>query len=122
MGAFVLRRNFKGFWCCWINQKDGLFSAKNLNLKGSVSDDLLLMGFEINEEKIKVHLYPVEVKIGKNGTNVIEKAIEQVTQTASVLRTQLTKNTFKSTVYYDFLIQLAITSIVSTPRMWSAVR
>lgn len=94
-----------------LNQKDGLFSAKNLNLKGSVSDDLLLIGFEIQDESVKVHLYPVEVKIGKNGSNVIDKAIEQVSRTSSALSTYLSKSTFKSSVYKDFLIQLAITNI-----------
>ncbi|WP_461673161.1 DNA phosphorothioation-dependent restriction protein DptH [Priestia megaterium] len=94
-----------------LNQKDGLFSAKNLNLKGSVSDDLLLIGFEVTEENIKVHLYPIEVKIGKNGGGVVDKAISQVTQTSSALRHYLSENTFKSSVYKNFLIQLAITNV-----------
>lgn len=94
-----------------LNQKDGLFSAKNLGIKGSVNDDLLLMGFEIQDGEIKIHLYPIEVKIGKNKTGVIEKAKEQVSQTANALETYLSENRFKSSVYKDFLVQLAITNV-----------
>lgn len=94
-----------------LNQKDGLFSAKNLGIKGSVNDDLLLMGFEILDGEIKIHLYPIEVKIGKNKTGIIEKAKEQVSQTADALETYLSENRFKSSVYKDFLVQLAITNV-----------
>lgn len=93
-----------------LKQNDSLFSAKQLGSTGSHSDDLLLMGFENTEKEVKIHLYTVEVKIGKNPTSVIEKALDQVSKTAKMLYENLTADSFRSAVYRDFLIQLAITN------------
>lgn len=91
-----------------LSQKDGLFSAKNLGVTGSQSDDLLLVGIELNQDRLKVHYYPIEVKIGKNKANVIEKAKNQVKTTSDTFYEKLLEENFTSKVYRDFLINLAI--------------
>jgi len=93
-----------------LSQKDSLFSASNLGITGSQSDDLLLIGFEVSTERPIVHFYPIEVKIGNNPKSVLEKAYQQVISTAKTIIDNLTSSTFKSRVYRDFLIQLAIVS------------
>jgi DNA phosphorothioation-dependent restriction protein DptH len=91
-----------------LSQKNGLFSAKNLGVTGSQSDDLLMVGIEINKERLKVHYYPIEVKIGKNKTNVLEKAKDQVKTTSNTFYENLLEDNFTSKAYRDFLINLAI--------------
>jgi DNA phosphorothioation-dependent restriction protein DptH len=91
-----------------LSQKNGLFSAKNLGVTGSQSDDLLLVGIELNKERLKVHYYPIEVKIGKNKTNVLEKAKDQVKTTSNTFYEKLLEDNFTSKAYRDFLINLAI--------------
>lgn len=61
-----------------LSKKDGLFSGKTIGRKGNCSDDLMLIGIEQQESGLKMHLYPIEVKIGYNGQDVIEKGIRQV--------------------------------------------
>ncbi len=64
------------------SQKDGLLSARNLGFETrATSDDILLVGIEKSNDKIKVYLHPVEVKIGLNSPTVIEKAKTQVLHT-----------------------------------------
>ena len=91
-----------------LSQKDSLFSAKNLGVTGSQSDDLLLVGIEINQDRLKVHYYPIEVKIGKNQTSVLEKAKIQVKATSNTIHEKLLEDNFVSKVYRDFLINLVI--------------
>ncbi|GIP52564.1 DNA phosphorothioation-dependent restriction protein DptH [Paenibacillus vini] len=93
-----------------LKQAEGLFSARNLGRFGSYSDDLLMIGIEEKENQLKVHFYPIEVKIGNNPTGVYEKAILQVKETKSLLMNFLTENNFKSKLYRNFFIQLAIAS------------
>jgi len=98
-----------------LRKKDGLFSAKNLGFEngGATSDDVLLIGIR-NEEQIQVTFYPIEVKIGKNAPDYIEKGIEQAKQTRDIFRKTLqldtgTKN-FKQALYRNFFMQLAVSS------------
>jgi DNA phosphorothioation-dependent restriction protein DptH len=93
-----------------LSQKESLFSASNLGITGSQSDDLLMVGIEIGQERPIVHYYPIEVKIGKIQKGVIEKAHKQVTATSNTIIKNLNTDTFRSKVYRDFLIQLAIVS------------
>ncbi|WP_165763737.1 DNA phosphorothioation-dependent restriction protein DptH [Halalkalibacter urbisdiaboli] len=93
-----------------LKQKEGLFSASNLGVSGSQSDDLLLIGIEEKGDTIKVHYYPVEVKIGYNKDGVIKKATEQVNKTRKALEDFLASQSFRGKVYRDFLIQLALVS------------
>ncbi|AHF06056.1 DNA phosphorothioation-dependent restriction protein DptH [Desulfitobacterium metallireducens] len=97
-----------------LKQKDGLFSAKNLGEEGQFSDDLLLVGIEAVNETIKVHYYPIEVKIGDNPSGVIEKAIEQARKTRKLIQDHLTRDNenvdFTNTVYRNFIMQMVLLS------------
>ena len=86
-----------------LSKKDGLFSGKTVGRKGNCSDDLLLIGIEEVDDKLQMYLYPVEVKIGYNQGNVIEKAITQVTELYDRLQTYLvTENNFDAKFLRNF--------------------
>lgn len=92
-----------------LNMSNGLFSAKNLGSKEfSYSDDLLLIGLEMCANKLKMHLYPIELKIG--GSNLIKKGIEQGRKTANLLNEHLSKTCFLGKFYKNFFGKLAITN------------
>lgn len=94
-------------------QSEGLFSARNLGKFGSYSDDLLLIGVELQAEELMVHFYPIEVKIGNNPSSVYEKAINQVKETKKLLLdflTEMEDDPFKAKLYRNFFMQLAIAS------------
>ena len=92
-----------------LKMSDGLFSAKNLHSKElSFSDDLLMIGVERCEDKVLMHLYPMELKIG--GSNLISKGIEQGRKTAALLRAHLSKKGFLGEFYRNFFAKLAITN------------
>ncbi|WP_281884744.1 DNA phosphorothioation-dependent restriction protein DptH [Paenibacillus sp. YYML68] len=96
-----------------LRQSEGLFSAKNLGKFGSYSDDLLLVGIEREQEELRVHFYPIEVKIGNNSSNIHEKAVMQVQETKKLLLNFLTESEdtlFKAKLYRNFFMQLAIAS------------
>ena len=99
-----------------LSQKNGLFTIKNLTGKtDSYSDDLLFVGIENKEEKLKVHFYPVEVKIGENNETVIQKAIEQANKTRNLIEEHLITiedddNKFAKLMYRNFMMQLATVS------------
>lgn len=95
-----------------LRKKDGLFSAKNLGFEnnGATSDDILMIGIE-NLDRPKVTFYPVEVKIGKNAIDVIEKGIKQAKETKRIFRDTLQKgNDIKVSIYRNFFMQLAVSS------------
>lgn len=91
-----------------LSKSDAIFTAKNLGVKGATSDDLLMVGIELGNEKPKVHFYPIEVKIGRNGPRVIQKAIQQVQNTYQTIIKAVCGDRFIHRVYRDFLIQLAL--------------
>lgn len=98
-----------------LKQNEGLFSAKKLGFKGSASDDILLVGIEEVNKEIKVHYYPIEVKIGNNENSYIKKGIEQVTTTKKLFDENLLSDengvlNITKKVYRNFLMQLVITS------------
>ncbi|HEX9061090.1 MAG TPA: DNA phosphorothioation-dependent restriction protein DptH [Clostridia bacterium] len=102
-----------------LKSSDGLFSAKNLGASGSYCDDLMFVGIENTKEVIKVHFYPIEVKIGKNDSGVINKAKEQIKQTRKLFFNNLIEvagedgaddRKFTKHMYRNFLMQLAIVS------------
>lgn len=99
-----------------LSQKDGLFTVKNLTGKtDSYSDDLLLVGIENKDEKVKVHFYPVEVKIGDNNESVIQKAVEQAKKTRNLIEDNLISseddsNKFTKLMYRNFMMQLVMVS------------
>lgn len=97
-----------------LSKKEGLFSAKNLGAFGCTSDDLLMFGIDLSDtKKIKVHLFPVEVKIGYANSNPIIKAKEQIKATRELIDKHLIDNDIKlltTKFYRNFFAQLAINS------------
>lgn len=94
-----------------LKQGEGLFSTRKLGKFGSYSDDLLLIGIEEQEGQLYVHYYPIEVKIGKNSGNVLDKALHQVKETKGLLDEFLSEeDTFRAKLYRNFFIQLALAS------------
>ncbi|WP_026262138.1 FtsK/SpoIIIE domain-containing protein [Spirosoma panaciterrae] len=89
--------------------KEGLFSVKNLGSHGVHTDDLLMIGLESKEQNLYMHLYPLEVKIGNNPSNVQNKAKEQGANTADMLTKFLVEDTtFAAKIYRNFFAKLAI--------------
>lgn len=96
-----------------LSKGDGIFTAKNLGVKGPTSDDLLLIGLEEQEDQLYMHFYPVEVKFGLNGSDTISKAKAQVSHTKTILLDALLdkdKETFKQKFYKNFFVQLLISN------------
>jgi DNA phosphorothioation-dependent restriction protein DptH len=94
-----------------LNKSEGVFTAKNLGVKGSHSDDLLLLGLENNNGEVSLHFYPVEVKIGINKGDVLDKARKQVQKTSELLYNTFTgenANSFTAKFYRNFFAQLLI--------------
>ena len=99
-----------------LKQSEGFLSAKNLGFEGGVtSDDILFVGIENNDDKVFVHYYPVEVKIGINDSSYIQKGIEQAKSTKSIFDKTLLPDengdlTSTQKIYRNFLMQLVIAS------------
>lgn len=99
-----------------LKQSEGFLSVKNLGFEGGVtSDDILFVGIEDIEDKVFVHYYPVEVKIGINDHSYIQKGIEQAKSTKSIFDNILLPDengdlSSAQKVYRNFLMQLVITS------------
>lgn len=94
----------------------GILSHKNLGFeKGPTSDDLLFIGLNHVSDQIKIYLYPTEVKTGINANDVIKKAFQQVSATATGLQKAMNpEKNIASTIMYkvnrNFLMQLLVTS------------
>ncbi|WNJ17164.1 DNA phosphorothioation-dependent restriction protein DptH [Pontibacter sp. G13] len=99
-----------------LKMSDGLFSSKNLGKKGSVSDDLLMIGITEVEGQLSLKLYPIEVKIGQNHSGIIDKAKKQAKETYKLIYEFLEKGQndktpyFVSKLYRNFFAKLAIMS------------
>lgn len=100
-----------------LKKSEGIFSARNLGFEnsGATSDDIMLVGIEERKGEVFVHYYPVEVKIGVNQNNYIQKAIDQVTKTKMIFMETLNKPadqmSLKTKIYRNFMMQLVIVSI-----------
>ena len=75
----------------------------------------MLVGIENKDEKVKVHFYPVEVKIGENSESVIQKAVEQARKTRNLIEENLItsdddSNKFTKLMYRNFMMQLVTVS------------
>ena len=93
-----------------LNKKDGLFSGKTIGRSGNCSDDLLMMGFKVDEDnQLILNLYPIEVKIGHNQSNVIDKGISQVKELNHRLQEVLNESTFDAQFVRHFFAQRMIT-------------
>lgn len=96
-----------------LNKSEGVFTAKNLGVKGSHSDDLLLLGLENKEGELALHFYPVEVKIGFNRGDVLDKARKQVEKTKKLFVDTLVGEEgkeFTARFYRNFFVQLLISN------------
>lgn len=99
-----------------LSSADGILSHKNLGFdKGPTSDDLLFIGLNHVSDQIKIYLYPTEVKTGINGNDIIKKAFQQVSATATGLQEAMNPeeditNTIMYKVNRNFLMQLLVTS------------
>lgn len=99
-----------------LSSAEGILSYKNLGFdKGPTSDDLLFIGLNHSSDQAKIYLYPTEVKTGINAADVIKKAFEQVSATATGLQEAMNpKGTTLDTIMYkvnrNFLMQLLVTS------------
>lgn len=92
-----------------LNKNGGVFTARNLGISGSYSDDLLLIGLEDVDDDLKLHFYPIEVKSGYNKKPVIDKGKKQVLNTKNNIINQLTGSngeTFAGRFYRNFFVQL----------------
>lgn len=95
-----------------LTKSGGIFSAKNLGVTGSTSDDLLLIGLEMKDDEIYMHYYPVEVKVGFNTNSVITKAKEQINTTRKLLDKELARTEnegrllFKNSFYRNFFVEM----------------
>lgn len=99
-----------------LDSASDIFSAKELHYSGSTSDDLLFIGLEIvDEDDVNLHFVPIEVKIGQNQSGVIQKAIEQVSQTSAIFYTELTEDrdekSFKKKFYRNFFVQIYLSNL-----------
>ncbi|MGL4450603.1 MAG: DNA phosphorothioation-dependent restriction protein DptH [Sarcina sp.] len=99
-----------------LKQTEGFFSTKSLGFEnnGATSDDILLVGIENRNGDIKVHYYPLEVKIGKNEDAYIRKGIEQANKTKEVLEKTLgigkEEINYNTKIYRNFMMQLVVNS------------
>jgi DNA phosphorothioation-dependent restriction protein DptH len=96
-----------------LNKSEGVFTAKNLGVKGSHSDDLLLIGLEQRDQQLFMHFYPVEVKIGFNRNEILDKAKKQVSSTKKLIMNALgdpNEKAFTRRFYRNFFAQLFISN------------
>ncbi|MBA2176145.1 DUF87 domain-containing protein [Halobacillus locisalis] len=94
-----------------LTKVEGLFSASNLQSRGKHSDDILMIGIEEVGEKLFLHFYPIEVKIGGLQT---QKARVQIDQTARLFNQHLRHNgedEFKKKFYRNFFAQLLLSNV-----------
>ena len=97
-------------------EQDSLFSKKALGVKGPLSDDLLMVGIEKENDNIMLYFYPVEVK-ASTGTSFVNTASEQVLKTYEVLRdTLLVDGGFINDVYRTFFASQILTN---TDKLWA---
>lgn len=91
-----------------LKQKEGLFSAKNLNKTGVLSDDLLAIGIEEIDGHLNLYFYPVEVKLGNNQSEVLKKAERQGMETYHLLNETLNQKGFNGKLYRNYFAKLIL--------------
>lgn len=97
-------------------EQGSLFSKKTLGVKGQMSDDLLMVGVEKENDEIKLYFYPVEVKASA-GSSFIRTASEQVLKTYNVLKdTLLIDGGFANDVYRTFFASQVLTN---ADKLWA---
>eukprot|EP01137_Pigoraptor_chileana_P006927 Opistho-2@3420 len=93
-----------------LAQSDGLFSTKNLNKRGTFSDDLLLIGLETVQEELQLYFYPVEVKLGNNASATISKGVSQGHHTYELLMETLNQSGITGSIYRNYFAKLILTA------------
>ena len=97
-------------------EQDSLFSKKTLGIKGQMSDDLLMVGVEKENDEIKLYFYPVEVKASE-GSSFVRTASEQVIKTYNALKNTLfVDGGFVNDVYRTFFASQILTN---TDKLWA---
>ena len=97
-------------------EQNSLFSKKTLGVTGQMSDDLLMIGVEKENDNIILYLYPIEVK-ASYGSNLSAVASEQVYKTYNVLKDTLLKGDgFVNEVYQTFFASQVLTN---TDKLWA---
>ncbi len=92
-----------------LSQKEGLFSAKNLGAKNEHSDDLLLIGLYQVQGRLKMEFFPIEVKIGVNTGDTLNKAHQQASKTRKLIYDRLSvTDKFEAKFYRLFFAKLAL--------------
>ncbi|REI09675.1 DNA-binding protein [Staphylococcus felis] len=92
-----------------IDSSSDVFSVKELNHQGTISDDLLFIGLERRNSKTNVHLMPVEVKVGLNNSNVVSKAKDQISHLYELLKNEIISASNKKitqSFYRQFFLNL----------------
>lgn len=91
--------------------QDYIFTKKTLGIKGALSDDLLMIGLDaVDENNLKLYLYPVEVKFSKN-SSMADKAGKQVSQTFTQLKEHLFGDAnFTKSIYRTFFASQFLTN------------
>lgn len=97
-----------------LSGNNGIFSVKELDINGSKSDDILLIGICKQDERSVLYFVPVEVKIGQNSNSYIAKAKEQIKNTSEMFQEYLhkknTETTLQRKVLTHFFVQLGISA------------
>lgn len=104
-----------------LSQKDSMFNPKKYGYEGNFSDDILMIGIQVGEDKIRVCYYPVEVKIGNNATDVITKAKDQVVKANEFFDSEIFhSNMFHSKLLRNQIMQMAIIQLrkINLYNMW----
>lgn len=92
-----------------LEASSDIFSAKELGYNGTISDDLLFIGLENTEGIFKIHLMPVEVKVGLKNSGDVEKAKNQVVHLFNLLNEELITTSNKNLTqnyYRQFFLNL----------------
>ena len=93
------------------SKRDSILSDA-LDTLSSANDDLLMMGAELTTSGIIMHLLPVEVKIGNNSAEVLNKAQKQVTQTLNFIdEFVINDDDFKGAMARNLFISIYLTNL-----------
>ncbi len=93
-----------------LSKSEGLFSTANLGAKNEHGDDLLMIGLYEKGGDLHLQFYPVEVKIGINNSDVLNKGRLQAKKTYQLIYDHLNDGAkgFESAFYRSFFAKLAI--------------
>lgn len=103
-----------------LESSSDIFSAKELNYQGSISDDLLFIGLEYDKSEVTVHFMPVEVKVGINNSNVVSKAKSQVSHLYNLLNEEIiidSEEKLNQNFYRQFFLNLYFGNLKNSWKM-----